>query len=127
MWYKHSAAECHRIAYYFNADSVKRKLLQNNRPLRKRLQNVTYLAVSIVGHDCTFKLLERIVLTRITPVVDPFIPQAQAGFRPQRNATEQVLALTSHIETGYEKKMKTGAIFIDLSAAYDTVSHTVSC
>ena len=70
---------------------------------------------------CLYKLLERIVLTRITLYIDPHIPVQQAGFRPQRGTTEQVLALTTHIESGYERKLKTGAVLIDLSAAYDTV------
>jgi len=34
---------------------------------------------------------------------------------------EQVLALTSHVEAGFERKEKTGTVLIDLSAAYDTV------
>ncbi|GFS09948.1 RNA-directed DNA polymerase from mobile element jockey-like [Elysia marginata] len=45
----------------------------------------------------------------------------QARFRPQRGTTEQVLAFTPHVEAGFEKKLKTGAILIDLSAVYDTV------
>jgi len=34
---------------------------------------------------------------------------------------EQVLALTSHVEAGFERKEKTCMVLIDLSAAYDTV------
>jgi hypothetical protein len=33
--------------------------------------------------------------------------------------------MTQHIENGFEGKMITGAIFIDLSAAYDTVNHGI--
>jgi hypothetical protein len=33
----------------------------------------------------------------------------------------QVMALSSHIEAGFERKLKTGTIFIDLTAAYDMV------
>nr|CAB3266991.1 reverse transcriptase [Phallusia mammillata] len=72
---------------------------------------------------CTYKVLERIILARITPLVEPFLPSEQSGFRKHRCTSEQVLALTSHIETGYELKNTTGAIFVDLSAAYDTVWH----
>jgi hypothetical protein len=39
---------------------------------------------------------------------------SQAGFRKNRSCTEQVLALTSHM-------IKTGVVFIDLTAANDTV------
>jgi hypothetical protein len=32
-----------------------------------------------------------------------------------------VLALTSYIESGFQKRLKTGVVFVDLTAAYDTV------
>ena len=35
----------------------------------------------------------------------------------------QLLNLMEHIEDGYEKRLITGAVFVDLSAAYDTVNH----
>ena len=47
----------------------------------------------------------------------------QAGFRPGKSCTSQLLNLTEHIEDGYEKRLITGAVFVDLSAAYDTVNH----
>ena len=47
----------------------------------------------------------------------------QAGFRPEKSCTSQLLNLTEHIEDGYEKRLITGAVFVDLSAAYDTVHH----
>ena len=53
--------------------------------------------------------------------MDPLIPKEQAGFRQQRSTAEQVIALTFYIETGFENRKKTGAVLIDLSAAYDTV------
>lgn len=65
------------------------------------------------------KLMERIILKKISPVIEPHIPTHQAGFRPNRSCCDQVLALTSHI--GYNEKNKSGAALIHLSAAYDTV------
>ena len=35
----------------------------------------------------------------------------------------QLLNLTEHIEDGYEKRLITGAVFVDLSAAYDMFNH----
>ena len=32
--------------------------------------------------------------------------------------------LTTHIENGFQSNLKTGAVFLDLTAAYDTVWHT---
>ena len=70
---------------------------------------------------CLYKLLERIILTRISPVVDSVVPVEQAGFRKGRDTIEQIVGLTSFIETGFEQMVKVGAVFVDLSYAYDTV------
>ena len=49
------------------------------------------------------------------------IPE-QAGFHPGKSCTSQLLSLTGHIEYDYEKHLITGTVFVDLSAAYDTVN-----
>lgn len=69
----------------------------------------------------TYKLLERLIYNRIGPIILDDIPIEQAGFRPKRSCTDQVLSLTTLIEAGFQKKLKSSAAFIDLSAAYDTV------
>ena len=40
-----------------------------------------------------------------------------------KSCTSQPLNLTEHIEDGYAKRLTTGAVFVDLCAAYDTVNH----
>ena len=52
----------------------------------------------------------------------PYVPE-QAGFRPGKSCTAQVLNLTQHIEDGFETGKITGIVLVDLSAAYDTVNH----
>ncbi|XP_077073341.1 putative RNA-directed DNA polymerase from transposon X-element [Siphateles boraxobius] len=69
----------------------------------------------------TYKLYERLLLQRLMPLIDPKLTKDQAGFRPGRSCTGQLLNLTQHIEDGFECKLITGAAFIDLTAAYDTV------
>ena len=71
--------------------------------------------------NCSFKFLEQIIFSRITPVVGSFISPEKVDFRKRINTTEQVLTLTTYIELGYNQKFKTGAVFFDLSAAYDIV------
>ena len=70
-----------------------------------------------------YKLYERLILMRISPLVDEKFTKDQAGFRRGRSCAGQLLNLTQHIEDGYERKLLTGVAFVDLSAAYDTVQH----
>lgn len=68
-----------------------------------------------------YKVLERMIYNRIEPSINQHIPIEQAGFRSGRSCTDQILALTTFIESGFQKKLKTSAVFVDLTAAYDTV------
>ena len=71
----------------------------------------------------TYKLFERMILNRLNPLIETMIIDQQAGFRPGKSTTGQRLNLTQHIEDGYERGVVTGTVFVDLSAAYDTISH----
>ena len=71
----------------------------------------------------TYKLLERILLTQIEPIVDKLLPKEQAGFRKGRSTAEQMAKLTETIEDAFDKTEITGSVFIDLIAAYDTFLH----
>ena len=77
--------------------------------------------ISLLCH--TYKLFERLILNRTAEHVDAKLIPEQAGFRPGKSCTSQLLNLTEHIEDGYEKCLITGTVFVDLSAAYDTVNH----
>ena len=81
------------------------------------------LAISLLS--VCYKLLERLTLHRISPDVDLLSPD-QAGFRSGRSTCDQVAALSTYIENGFQNKMKTGAVFLDLTAAYDTVAHRLT-
>ena len=70
-----------------------------------------------------YKLLERTILHRISPAVDEILNIKQAGFRLGRSTHDQVLALTTYVENGYQRRAKTGVVFLDLTAAYNTVWH----
>jgi len=72
----------------------------------------------------SYKLLERLILNRISPTIDRVLPADQAGFRPNRSCTDQIAALTPFAENGFQRNMKTTAVLVDLSAAYDTVWRT---
>lgn len=83
----------------------------------------SYRRIPLLCH--MYKLFERVVMNRINTTIDANIIQEQAGFRAGKSCTSQVLNITQHIENSFEEKMITGAVFIDLSAAYDTVYHGI--
>ena len=68
-------------------------------------------------------LHERLIYTRIEPLINPLLAREQAGFRRGKSTVDQVVLLTQNIEDFFEAKKKAGTVFIDLTAAYDTVWH----
>ena len=64
-------------------------------------------------------------LNRLNPITEHTIIKEQAGFRAGTSCTIQLLNLTQYIEDGYENSLTTGTVFVDLSAANDTVNHRV--
>ena len=70
-----------------------------------------------------YKILERLIYACVEPLIDPLLPKEQAGFRRGKSTVDQVVLLTQNIEDSFEAKKKAGAVFIDLTAAYDTVWH----
>ena len=91
-------------------------ILKQNKPPEEA---TSYRPISLLS-NC-YKLFEKCLLARIKPIIDDFIPKEQAGFQQNRNCCDQVLALTNFIELGFEKCLKTGVVFVDLTAAYHTV------
>ena len=70
-----------------------------------------------------YKILERLIYARVERLIDPLLPKEQAGFRRGKSTVDQVVLLTQNIEDSFEAKMKAGAVFVDLTAAYDTFWH----
>ena len=69
--------------------------------------------ISLLCH--LYKLYERLILNRLSPFIEHVLIPEQAGFRPGKSCTAQVLNLTQHTEDGL--------VLVDLSATYDTVNH----
>ena len=70
-----------------------------------------------------YKILDRLIYARVEPLIDPLLFKEQAGFRRGKSTVDQVVLLTQNIEDCFEAKKKAGAVFIDLTAVYDTVWH----
>ena len=69
------------------------------------------------------QLYERMILNTIAPVIEQRLIMEQAGFRPGKPCISQLLNMTQNIEDAYHRGMITGAAFVNIYAAYDTVNH----
>ncbi|KAI0991845.1 hypothetical protein K3495_g16342, partial [Podosphaera aphanis] len=73
------------------------------------------------------KLLEKIVANRISKAAEEFklLPEEQMGARPKRSTISAVELLTEQIHTiwGKDKKQVASLLSLDISGAFDNVSH----
>ena len=81
----------------------------------------SYRSLSLLCVPC--KILQSLIHARVEPIVDPFLPRKQAGFQRGRSIMNQTILLTQNIEDSIEAKKKAGAVFVDLTAAYETAWH----
>ena len=70
-----------------------------------------------------YKIFKRLIYARVEPLIDPLLPKQLIGFRRGKSTVDQVVLLTQNIEDSFEAKKKAGAVFVDLTAAYDTLWH----
>lgn len=96
----------------------KTKIIAILKPGKKPDSAVNFRPISLLS--ILYKLLERLLYKRIRPKILEKIPVEQGGFRPKRNTIDQIMALTTHIETGFQRNLKTGLALVDLTSAYDT-------
>ena len=80
----------------------------------------SYRPISLACVPC--KILERLIHARVEPIVDPLLPREQAGFQRGRSTEDQTVLLTQNIENSFEAKKKAGAVFVDLTATYDSLA-----
>ena len=70
-----------------------------------------------------FKIFERLIYTRVEPIIAPTTRLEQAGFRHGRSTVDQVTLLTQDTEGSCSAKKKAVAVFVDTTAAYETAWH----
>ena len=101
----------------------KAKVVALLKPGKDPTNRKSYRPISLLS--ILYKMYERMILARISPTVEEKLTPDQAGFRPGKSCCDQLLNLTQFIEDGFEKKLITGTVFVDLTAAYDTVNHRI--
>ena len=90
---------------------------------REELTN--YRPISVL--PLVSKLLERAVNDQLSTFLNmnESLVTEQSGFRPQHSTQTAVLDVTDHILNNMDNGKVTGAIFVDLKKAFDTVDHAI--
>lgn len=72
------------------------------------------------------KVIERAVYDQLSEYLEQnnMLSNNQYGFRPKRSTNHAVTILIDDIRTGMDRGMATGAVFLDLRKAFDTVHHS---
>ena len=76
--------------------------------------------------DPSAKVLEALILLFINKFISP--AKDQHDFRPRHSTTSALLQLTTDIDTGFNQRKphhRTVCVALDLTAAFDTVSHDI--
>uniref|UniRef100_A0A1I8IEC7 Reverse transcriptase domain-containing protein n=1 Tax=Macrostomum lignano TaxID=282301 RepID=A0A1I8IEC7_9PLAT len=71
--------------------------------------------------SCAAKLFNHMLLSRLQPVLDPYLRPEQNGFRPHRGTVTQILALRRVIEEAHIRQLTLILIFVDFRKAFDSV------
>ena len=81
----------------------------------------SYLPISLL--DTIDKLFEKVLLVRILHVVNErgLLRDEQFRFRPRHSTSLQMARLVERITTNFVEKRLTGAVFLDVAKAFDTV------
>ena len=67
------------------------------------------------------KLVNRMLLNRIQPKLDPLLRSNQNGFCPRRSTTAHILALRRIIEGVKRNNLKAVFLFVDFNKAFDSI------
>ena len=93
-------------------------------PIYKKLESVfvkNYRPVSIL--PMVSKIFERLMEKQIKPYVEKFLSPYLCGYRKGYNAQYALTAMIEKWKKSLDNKGMAGAIFMDLSKAFDTLNH----
>ena len=84
-----------------------------------KLECCNYRGFSLI--NAAYKILSQILFRRLSPLTRRFVGQYQAGFMGARATTDQIFSIRQILQKCREYNVPTHHIFIDFTAAYDTV------
>lgn len=84
-----------------------------------KLQCENYRGVCLL--NTAYKVLARVLYTRLQPHAETVIGEYQCGFRRNRSTTDQIFNLRLILQRGSEFNVQTHHLFIDFKQAYDRI------
>jgi hypothetical protein len=106
---------------YFPTSWKRAKIIMLLKPLKPASNPSSYRPISLL---CTLsKLFETLIHNRLKHhlLLHNCIRPEQTGFRSKTSTTHQILRLTEKIASGFNARLVTQAVFLDLEAAFDRV------
>ncbi len=100
----------------------KAKVILLPKPGKEPSTPKSYRPISLPCIPC--KLYDRLIVMRISPLVDEKLTKYQSGFIHGSSCAGQLHILTQRLEDGYEINMLTCAACVDLSASHDSSTPT---
>lgn len=99
------------------------ELVVFHKPNKPKSNITSYRPISLL--PTLSKVFEKVIQTRLLAFVDAsgFLPHEQFGFRPNHSTTLQVLRIAETITRGFDNKLHSAAVFLDVAQAFDKVWH----
>jgi len=74
--------------------------------------------------NSTYKIISKILATRLKPLLPSLISENQGGFLPNRHITDSILLVQEAIHSSLTRKEKGFVLKLDLANAFDRVRHS---
>ena len=82
-----------------------------------------YRTISLINH--TGKVFLTVLLNRLKTQLDPYLSEAQAGFRKDRSTVHQILTLRLLAEKAKRQEKKIFNCFINFQKVFNTIKHKI--
>jgi hypothetical protein len=82
-----------------------------------------YRGISLLS--TSYKILSKILLSRLSPYIDEIIWDNQCAFRRNRSTTDQIFCIHQILEKKWEYNETVHQLFVDFKKAYDSVRREV--
>ena len=109
------------IAAYNALNHVASNVVTISKTMKPVGNQKSYRPISLL---CVpYKILVGLINASVKTIIDRLLPKERARFRRRKSNVDQAALLTQNPEDSFEPK-KTSAVFVNLTAAYDTVWHS---